>query len=367
LKGPEKNGGHDVTAVFVGAGKTRGYWSDLLFSDQPAIETLGRFSYRQVLSLLDGTDPLVDMVFLESDPLVCPSFRRKGCLIIPEWVGMNIETDPQCTAVLAASGLDSQRSDLRKIRKHGYRYRISRLPEEFDFYYHRMYLPYVSRRFDNLARLSRYEAMKRQWKRGFLILIFKEETKEADSGGLCFIGKDTLYLRNAGIRDGLQELVLQGAFSAVIYFAMQEARKRGLPNLDIGLSRPFLRNGVLAYKKKWGGRILIDPRSQGNWAFKILRFHEGTLSFLENNPLIFRDGKALSGLAFFRGPPASEESLVLIKSHFFHRGMKDLWVVSPSGSKAGSVPEGMRLAIETASCLFKKNALRDDTPGRRDR
>lgn len=362
LKGPEKHGGHDLTAVFMGGSASRAYLSNLLFLGNPAIRALGRFSHRKIVSLLDETRPRADLIFLESPPLLSSLFRKRGCLIMPQWVGTRLEMTGQGESFLKASGSKSLREDLRRIRKQKYRYRVSRNQEDFDFYYHRMHIPYISHRFDDLALLTRYKVMERLWKKGFLVLVSEEGREKEVSGGLCFIRDDTFYLRTIGVLDGREEFVSQMALAAVEYFALRMAVEAGCLFFDFGLSRPFLRDGVLVYKKKWGGRLIPSPRNPGMWAFKVLRFHGGTLSFLENNPLVFDALGEPAGLVFHGGGPLSPTDISMMTKTFFHRGMKALWILSPSGfdrsaaeGQTGGAAGRIHVIAEDPSRLFQKS------------
>ncbi len=362
LKGPEKHGGHDLTAVFMGSRASRAYLSNLLFRGNPAVRALGRFSRRKIVSLLDETHPRADLIFLESPPLLSSLFRKRGCLIIPQWVGTRLETTGPGESILKATGSKPLREDLRRIRRQKYRYRVSRNHEDFDFYYHRMHVPYVSHRFDDLTLLTRYEVMKRLWQKGFLVLVWEEGREQEVSGGLCFIRDDTFYLRTIGVLDGRKEFVSQGALAAVKYFALRLAAEAGCGFFDFGLSRPFLRDGVLVYKKKWGGRLIPSPRNPGMWAFKVLRFHGGTLSFLEHNPLIFDALGEPAGLVFHAGGPLSPTDISVMKKTFFHRGMKALWILSPSGfdpsaadGQTGGAAARIHLVAEDPSRLFQES------------
>jgi len=364
LKGPEKHGGHDLTAVFMGSSASRAYLSNLLFRGNPAVRVLGRLSPRNIVSFLDGTHPRADLIFLESPSLLSPAFRKRGCLIIPQWVGTSLETTGPGESILKAMGSKSLREDLRRVHKQKYRYRVSRNQEDFYFYYHRMHVPYVSHRYDDLTLPTRYEAMKRLWEKGFLVLVSGEGHEQEISGGLCFIRGDTFYLRTIGVLDGRKEFVSQGALAAVDYFAIRMAEEAGCGFFDFGLSRPFLRDGVLVYKKKWGGRLIPSPRNPGMWAFKVLRFHGGTLSFLKNNPLIFDALGEPAGLVFHAGGPLSPADISVMKKTFFHRGMKALWILSPSGfdpsateEQTGEAAGRIHLVAENPSHLFKESFL----------
>ena len=65
-----------------------------------------------------------------------------------------------------------------------------------------------------------------------------------------------------GIKDANPDYVKMGAFGALYYFSFQYLKNKGFKQVGVGGSRPFLNDGVLNYKKKWGLRI-TDLISQG--------------------------------------------------------------------------------------------------------
>ncbi len=77
---------------------------------------------------------------------VRPGFRRllssEKWLQIPAWVDSEVDL-PLAPDVLASGNV---KKDLRKIRKYGLTYEITRDIEKFDDFYHHMFVPHIARR-----------------------------------------------------------------------------------------------------------------------------------------------------------------------------------------------------------------------------
>ncbi len=217
--------------------------------------------------------------------------------LIPSWVSGEVDL-PLGSSILESS---SVRSDIRRIRKHKLHFSITRDPERFHEFYHRMYVPYISAAHGRSAFILPYDAMKSEFGNCELLLVTKEGRSIA--GILITYEKSTPRLWSLGVRDADRSHVKEGTVTALFYFSFMHLEENGYRVANVGFTRPFLDDGVLRYKQKWGARII--GASAECFVLKLLSNTPGASGFLGSHPFIFRSGDELSGAAFVDSASAS--------------------------------------------------------------
>jgi hypothetical protein len=223
----------------------------------------------------------------------------------------------------------SVESDIRRIRNNKLLFEITQNPSQFDNFYYNMYRPYIAASHGSGAIIAEYDYMKKEFKNGELLLIKKED--EYIAGGLLVYKKKLWRPAYLGVKDGNPSYVKNGAIAAVFLFWIRVLRQKGQRELDLRLSRPFLKDGVLRYKKKWGGsRIAYSSQADGIYLVAPLTNTPGLKAFLINNPFIFVDNtdkRKISGAIFVDSDhPFSQEELEEIYKEYYFDGMSNLHV-----------------------------------------
>ena len=140
-----------------------------------------------------------------------------------------------------------------------FNFRISNDPKDLELFYHRMFVPHTQRQFGNYAVIESYEAMRKSFKSGFLLLL--ESEGRAIAAFLCAIKDGVLSYRRAGVLDGDERHVQSGAQTALYYYQIRLACERGLRAVNLMYSKPSLNEGVYRSKREWGAAV-----SQATWA-----------------------------------------------------------------------------------------------------
>jgi hypothetical protein len=237
--------------------------------------------------------------------------------LIPTWVRGEVDI-PFGSSVLRNT---SVKSDLRQIRKNQFHFSITKDPRHFHDFYHRMYVPYISAVHGRSAFIWPYEAMKSELDNCELLLVRKEGRSVA--GILITYEKPTPRLWSLGVRDADRRQVKEGAVAALFYFSFMHLESNGYRVANVGLSRPFLDDGALRYKKKWGARIV--GTSADCFVLKVLSDTPGACGFVGSHPFIFRNGDALSGAIFVDSASASSpEELQRIYQRYSIPGLAKL-------------------------------------------
>lgn len=142
--------------------------------------------------------------------------------------------------------------DFNKIDK--YICEISTNLDDLIFFYEKLYTPYIKKRFADSAYIENFEKLKKIFRKGELIFI-KLDGKYI-SAALCEMRDNIYFFCKVGVLE--ERYVKEGTLLALYYFAISRAKEKNLRIIDFGQSRPFLSDGVLRHKRKWGTKICED-------------------------------------------------------------------------------------------------------------
>ena len=267
------------------------------------------------------------------------SFRRllrKNSFYIPGWIFGEVDISDD-SSLLKNSSLQS---DLRRIRKNGLNFEIRNEIDQLDNFYHNMYIPYISKAHANRAIIMDYDFMVHEFGKCDLLLIKKENLYIA--GCLISYREDEPRLWSLGVKDANTTYIHDGAIGALFYFAVRHLKERGYKKVNFGLSRPFMNDGVLRYKKKWGLKIIGADKI--GFMIAPLSLAEATRGFLCNNPFVFQNGdKHFNGAVFIKNEGSfTENDFKKLYKDYYFQGMTSLNIYFD-----GEVNHELREAVPT--------------------
>lgn len=225
----------------------------------------------------------------------------------------------------------------RKIRKYNLLNKISNSMEDFDLFFHRMYLPLIDKQFRNSSIIDSYQKMKDIFLNGFLLFVM--EDGKAIAGGLCLRKDNVLFFERIGVLDAGETYLKKGAQSAVYYFVIRHAKDLGLQKVDLTTSRSFLNDGVYRHKREWGAAVYPDDKSSGWMYFFNLGCSEKVFRFYERNPVIINTEEGLKGVVGIeRGKEFTTKDKKELSDRFYSPGLKSLLVITPYSKKMIEIP-----------------------------
>ncbi len=242
------------------------------------------------------------------------SLRRllgMNSLYIPGWLFGQVDIADESSLFKKKS----LKSDLSKIRKNDLRFEVRNEMDQFDNFYHNMYLPYITKSHDKRAIIHDYDFLLKEFKKCDLVLIKKEQIYIA--GCLIYYEEKEPRFLSLGVKDADTAYVDDGAIGALYYFSVKYLKERGHKKINFGLSRPFLGDGVLRYKKKWGLQIVRADKI--GFMIEPLDQTKAIKGFLFNNPFVFVEKNEFHGAVFVK----NEQSLT---GEYFKRIYKDYYV-----------------------------------------
>jgi hypothetical protein len=140
----------------------------------------------------------------------------------------------------------------RKIRKVGnFEAVFSTDKADLDFFYDKIYIEYICKRHSDPTILKKVLLEKDLGTSGEL--CFLKTDGKIVAGGFSTLINGTYCLMTMGLTD--DATARDDTVAALYYYGILRAKERGASTVDFGLSRPFIHDGVVKYKRKWGGKV----------------------------------------------------------------------------------------------------------------
>lgn len=356
FKGNEKYSGVNLKSLVIGSRTMARYLSNLIYSGNPELKEVGQASLRGP-NLESSFFPEVDMILEVTHRSFSQFLPTDGFIIIPKEVYFTLDLSDPLEMIFGKLNRRRRRS-IRTIEKLGYSYEVTHDKAKFKLFYYKMYYPYITKRYRDLAKPESFAYLKPLFRNGGLLLVKRND--RYISGILHCLQNETVWTPCMGIfeEEARDEYVRRPAGDALLYFLILWAKNQGYKRLDYGNSRPFLNDGVVHYKTEW--RMKVHER--GEWVIlaSLCNFGRGVRSFLVNNPFMFLDQQHLNGCVFVdRQHPVTKGEVEHLFKQYYISGMSSLFVFSASGferkescSKAADETEKRRTP-NSLSHLFK--------------
>lgn len=292
LSGPVARSDQELTLLYIGNGNNLSFVSHAVFGRDIEQREIGRCNIwragAQAKAHADGTDMTVVDVPWPYD-ISMPNDER--IVEVPAWLRQQTTLGDTWENTIAGLRKSVRDSQLRKIRKYKLTHASTDDPVDVDRFYDTMYVPHVERRFGGAATVESRKHVQNCVAGGTLLNVLRDG--EVISASVLLDDGDTLRMLFNGFpaRD-LREI--DGASAGLYYYTLAYALENGYKHVDFCGSRPFLNDGVLAVKRRWGAG-LIDDFSLENLLLQLNRWSPGVRSFLSDHPLITCEDDGLVG------------------------------------------------------------------------
>jgi len=285
LEGKTKGNGRELRALFFGRSESLHYLIDLIYSELHQTKSFGRTTLKNAISLSEEIPS--DVVFAEFEGVISNALSRHF-LILPH-LTWTMDITPSLE-ILISKMKRLRRRCMRVIQESHYTYEYTNSADKFDFFYDRMYVPYVSRKHGESSTIVSKERSREKFQRSGLFLV---KSGEEYVSGILFSRKNrTLQCELLGMSHGNgRELAGQAALLGLIKWAKEE----GFTQIDYGRTMPFASDGLFWYKRTWG--MQIEPLSDLAFGIHLRTLSDGVLDFLASNPFVFVCSSDLTILA----------------------------------------------------------------------
>jgi hypothetical protein len=156
---------------------------------------------------------------------------------------------------IALEELFKNKERRRKIRKVGnFQPVFSTDQADLDYFYEKVYLEYIRKRHSDPTILKKVLLQRDLGKTGEL--CFLKMDGKIVAGGFSTFSGGNYSLMTMGLTDDAP--AKDDTVASLYYYGILRAKERGAVSIDFGLSRPFINDGVVKYKRKWSGKIGRD-------------------------------------------------------------------------------------------------------------
>ncbi len=268
-------------------------------SDAP-LQSFGRFKVWNLPSLAKQwllND--VEMVVCEFSPLFPFCFDTKFVVSSPVLIEQEVFLPEDLDDLYNQPSFRVVRQKLNRARRRAqFESCFTREKNDFDLYYYKMYLPYITQRHGKAAAITPYDGALENFNRGGLVMI--KDGQEPVAGMTVIPKKQTCLGLEAGIFEGNKDLIRKEVYTFSIWSVFEWTSKQGLTKLNMGAGSAWRSNGVFSYKKDWGARARRFRSIQNDLFYLMEKPSPEFLEYLNEKGVITEDSGAYYGVIFFQ-------------------------------------------------------------------
>jgi hypothetical protein len=213
--------------------------------------------------------------------------------LIPSWVTAEVKI----TAADVEEGRSkSRRRDLHQLVKNRIHYELTTDKQAMLEFYDGMYVPTITSSHGDGALLMGRDQMLQCVKQGNCELLLITHKQQRIAGSLIAYDGEIPRLWSCGIRAADRRYLRLGAGNAIYLHSFRYLHKSGYRRINIGLTRAFLSDGALYFKKRLG--ISLTGASENVFAMRFSRPSAAVRACLSGNPFVFMEGAALHAAVF---------------------------------------------------------------------
>jgi hypothetical protein len=322
LDGEEASSGEPLSVLIAAGDQTRNYLRDLLFRRGVRETALGRQWLWNLASARRARRSGCSVIVIDANPFVRRLLDEEKWFFIPLWI-VGIVALPIPEEVAKRKSI---RWDLAALSKAGLSYRVSKERACFDDFYHNMYAPHATKTHGASVHLTPCDEMWSRLERGDLILL---HDGNKDVAGLTILYEESRpRLWALGVRDGEPPHVQRAALSAVYPVCFEHLVANRHDSVNLGLSRAFLDDGVLGYKRKWGHKIVGTAKTR--IALRVVADTPASGALLRANPFIFERAGRMYGAVFLSEQhEMTVDAVERLRKQYHHDGLSKLCLFTP--------------------------------------
>jgi hypothetical protein len=307
VSGIEQHSGEPLVALCAGQLETKNYLVELLFG-QAGSESHRRewvWKVRGKSAAERHRDHAI--TFIDTDRTPRRRSESDRIFWLRGWVRTELDLARAEERIRRSDGI---KSDVRKINQHGLYYDTTTDARAFERFYWDMYQSYAKHSFGGKAIYMSFEQMQTGLDKAELLQVKKGD--QAIAGMIVLYPEHGLpYWWVLGVRDGDRGLIREGAQAAIYLFGIARLREKGYKRALLGGVRPFLADGVLQYKRKWGARLIAGDDGDPRWIMvSVARPTRAVREFLTASPLVGEDEHGLVGHLFANGVVPDEDKRI---------------------------------------------------------
>jgi len=332
LKGKDKNSQKELNIFYAGLENMKNYFCKIAYNGSYEEKYLGRLWIWNIFRENLKRSENYSLTIIETFYVLNKLFMAKSDFIIPRWISAIIDISGTPPVFIKNKSI---KNDIRRINKNKLIYQLTREDSQFDYFYYNMHKPYINKVHGDRAFICEYNSIKKRFKNNADLLLIKKEN-EFIAGSMIFYKKNQGNISYIGVKDGNLDYVKNGAIQAIFYFATIRFKEKGFNNINFGLSRPFLNDSILRYKKKWHPRLVFKKWTEKVFLMKIGGETCEVNNFLINNPFVYVEKNNLNAAIFIDDNQANtKERLDRIYKYHNFSGISKICIYRFTGEGDG--------------------------------
>jgi hypothetical protein len=291
--------GGPLSVTYVGLDYAKPFLKSLLFVEDAVEHRVGQIPFWRCDELANLSSG--DIIIVEAAKHLIRRLPCQNAIVLPQYVHHILDVRGDWQAVRSRFHKSVRTNELRWMRKYGYEYDVGHDRQDFETFYHHMYLPTMNLRHGDLSMPMSLQEADQYFRCGWLFRV----TRDGDwvSGVVCHPQNDVLMWDITGVKNADEQLMTEGAAAATYYAAVHWANQQGYNAVNFLGSLPCLSSGLFHHKRRWGGAISIPPHLHRQVWIKVRRNTPAVSQFLKDHPFVVvdKDGK-LHGLVVVDDP-----------------------------------------------------------------
>lgn len=274
--------GTQLQMLIADDGSTLQYIKSLAFDDNVKVSLKGRISAFRAHRLSNSS---ADLVVVGANCLLTNLYAKHRFHIIPKWlcpVFSTAEHPDSSIEKLCKSAKKDIKRNLVKASKGEFDWELVSDQKWFDHFYRDMYRPFAEQKYGEMVQLDSYSRVKRAFDQGVGIKVIQNGIEVG--GTLVYIKNRTMRNPYMGIINGDDSIGRSGVSRLLYYYVMQLAHSWNCDAVNFGSSRPFISDGVLNYKLKWGMDVVQDELSSAAFALIAPNHTPAAMQFMSTHP-----------------------------------------------------------------------------------
>lgn len=328
IEGNECSSGEPLAILFAGSPYSRHYICKIAYQGEHQETSLGRKWFWDIPHYHERAND-GSLIVMEGFYCLFQFLPKKDCFVVPVWV----------SSIVALSGRPryeekrSLKNDMRRIKRNKFSFCVTCDSSQLGNFYYNMYIPFIKRVHGEGAILNGYKALVKKLGRTCSLGLIEKDGELVGGDIFCLRNKKRAKIWLLGVKDANPEYVKEGVVQAMFHFTINAFIKKGIRSADLGLSRPFLNDGPLRFKKKWAPLLICRKWQEKVFLITFSSLNSGIKMFLQNNPFVFIEKKELKA-AYFSNSSLSSDEGQRIRSYCAFEGLSELCVYRFEGDEA---------------------------------
>ena len=215
------------------------------------VDHIGRRPIYKLRNMLAGSESSLGAIVLNRR--MATEIGGPEDVILPLWIDTRVDLGSERNYAKSKS----LAADLRSIRRNELEWNISKSRRDLDTFYERFYLPTIKASHGRAALLADKAERLKLFDAAALDLLQVKRRDEVIAAVTIDYRQNEPVLRDSGVLNGSFELKKCGVITALNLFSMDYLTSKGYKSVGLGLSRSFLDDGVLTFKRKF--RPVVRP------------------------------------------------------------------------------------------------------------